>query len=68
MRVTLSVLEQREDAEGLDPVHASQLFKLHNHHTLQNLGLHLLQQLTGSKQRPCDIQGIAALAIEAKLS
>lgn len=64
--LTWSVLDQREDAEGLDPVDAPQLLQLYDHHTLQNLGLQLLQQLTGSKQRPCDTRDIAALASEAK--
>lgn len=49
-----SVLEQGEDIDGLDPVHPPQLFQLHNHDTFQDLGLELLQQLTGSKQRPCN--------------
>lgn len=49
-----SVLEQGEDVDRLDPVHPPQLFQLHNHHTFQDLGLELLQQLTGSKQRPCN--------------
>lgn len=54
MVVSLSVLEQGEDIEGLDLVHPPQLFQLHDHHTFQDLGLELLQQLTGSNQRPCN--------------
>lgn len=64
--LTWSVLDQREDAEGLDPVDTPQRRQLYDHHTLQNLGLQLLQQLAGSKQRPCDTHDTAALASEAK--
>lgn len=49
-----SVLEEGEDVDRLDPVPPPQLFQLHNHHTFQDLGLELPQQLTGSKQRPCN--------------
>lgn len=49
-----SVLKQGEDIDRLDPVHPPQLFQLHNHDTFQDLGPELLQQLTGSKQRPCN--------------
>lgn len=52
--VACSVLDQREDGHGPDPLRASQLLQLYDHHALQDPGLQLLQQLAGSEQRPCD--------------